>query len=378
MLSRPRPRRVSFGDSARASTSPVGSDQTSTLVGSNGQTGTSAEGSDQTSTSPAGGGQAATLVGSDGQTNTSAEDKDCAGNVSTQVSSSAEDKNFDASKTGKIPVEALLTPPLDKPAVKLGLVSPRIGYGLYAARNIKMNEVIFTERPFISALWNETGSTESSLLSTQWRSCRTALRNHPRVFAALFPTLAGKSGTPLISFAEARPIFNEEIGRYLSGGRFDECVVTEEEYNIYTRSAEFIPLPRKSALKKACHDFFKAYAFEDQKEATSHAGRVAFGNGRGQTTDAHIYLLGGMINHCCRPSPEHRYIHEEEFVGPNCECQIGRRPLTPFVKDNHLAVKATRDIAEGEELTWDYSKESLDFACICPRCENFLSRCRIL
>ncbi|KAK4649174.1 uncharacterized protein QC761_116640 [Podospora bellae-mahoneyi] len=54
--------------------------------------------------------------------------------------------------------------------------------------------------------------------------------------------------------------------------------------------------------------------------------------------------------------------------GPNCEWRIGPGQLAKFVLPHHIAVKATRDIKAGEELTWDYGKKKQGFSCRCATC----------
>ncbi|KAL2122424.1 hypothetical protein VTJ04DRAFT_2879 [Mycothermus thermophilus] len=82
---------------------------------------------------------------------------------------------FDAAKQARPPSHLLARPPADLPAVRLGLVSKSVGYGLFAARDFAAGEFIFHEAPLIIARYNERFSADADLMGGQAAACRAVL-----------------------------------------------------------------------------------------------------------------------------------------------------------------------------------------------------------
>lgn len=355
-----------------------------------------------------------------------------------QLRAPNEDEEFDAAKQAKLPAKFLRNAPKDAPAVHIGLVSPTVGYGLFAARDLAKDEFIFHEAPLMTALFNEKFSADASLMHSQHQAYKAALADGGQdVVALAFPMLAARNGFPPASWEDAEPIFSAEsaepdvagsakkfFGKNLVHGRFAGSTITQDEYETYAAGVKemLISKPTEEDRQKACLDFFKHYAFQvkrttpstraesfpqlkprpmapapamtpaiiqnhnrrnrNRSSQTSNPSSVSTAATATATapteankttnSDACIYLLGSLINHCCTPpSSSSAYVTRKRTEkGPNCEWRIGASGLAHFVEPKHICVQAKRDIKEGEQLTWDYGKREKGFVCECATCRD--------
>lgn len=329
----------------------------------------------------------------------------------------------------QLPAKFLRNAPKDAPAVRIGLVSPTVGYGLFAARDLAKDEFIFHEAPFMTALFNEKFSADASLMHSQHQAYKAALADGGQdVVTLAFPVLAARNGFPPASWEDAEPIFSAEsaepdvagsakkfLGKNLVHGRFAGSTITQDEYETYAAGVKemLIAKPTEEDRQKACLDFFKHYAFQVKRTPSIHAVELLAQRPAGPMTpamiqnrnrrnrnrssqasnpssvsatatataptetnktssDACIYLLGSLINHCCTPpASSSAYVTRKRTEkGPNCEWRIGASGLAHFVEPKHICVQAKRDIKEGEQLTWDYGKREKGFVCECATCRD--------
>ncbi|KAK3397492.1 hypothetical protein B0T20DRAFT_453588 [Sordaria brevicollis] len=304
-----------------------------------------------------------------------------------------------------LPAKFLRNAPKDAPAVRIGLVSPTVGYGLFAARDLSKDEFIFHEAPLMTALFNEKFSADASLMHSQHQAYKAALADGGQdVVTLAFPMLAARNGFPPASWEAAEPIFSAEsaepdvadsakkfLGKNLVHGRFAGSTITQDEYETYAAGVRemLIAKPTEEDRQRACLDFFKNYAFQVKRTMIpSTIPHLPAGPAGGPITptatatattitsktnsDACIYLLGSLINHCCTPpSSSSAYVTRKRTEkGPNCEWRIGASGLAHFVEPKHICVQAKRDIKEGEQLTWDYGKREKGFVCECATCRD--------
>ncbi|EGO52205.1 hypothetical protein NEUTE1DRAFT_125737 [Neurospora tetrasperma FGSC 2508] len=330
-----------------------------------------------------------------------------------------------------LPARFLRNAPKDAPAVRIGLVGAGVGYGLFAARDFTKDEFIFHEAPLMTALFNEKFSADASLMHSQYQAYKAALADGGQDIVTLaFPMLAARNGIPPASWEDAGPIFSAEstepdvtssrkkfFGRNLVHGRFAGSIITREEYETYVAgvSEMLIANPTEEDRQKACLDFFKHYAFQVKRttaippasdiphlpspsppvsptivttntlspitSSSTASASISTSTPPTPTTnsDACIYLLGSLINHCCTSpstSSSAYVMRKRTERGPNCEWRIGASGLAHFVKPKHICVQAKRDIKEGEQLTWDYGKKEKGFVCECATCRGtFMGYC---
>eukprot|EP00981_Chlorochromonas_danica_P005834 scaffold1193_cov159-Ochromonas_danica.AAC.12 len=94
--------------------------------------------------------------------------------------------------------------------------------------------------------------------------------------------------------------------------------------------------------------------------------------------------VGGMarfINHCCEPNAYARVISCTEDGGDDDEDDDGEvnhhKAKGGATTSKHIVIIAGRDIAEGEEITYDYKfpLEETKLACFCgaPRCSGSMN-----
>lgn len=307
-------------------------------------------------------------------------------------------------------------------------MSAGVGYGLFAARDLTKDEFIFHEAPLMTALFNEKFSADASLMHSQYQAYKAALADGGQdVVTLAFPLLAARNGFPPASWDEANPIFSAEsaepdvagsmkkfFGKNLVHGRFAGSTITQEEYETYVAGVRemLIAKPTEEDRQKACLDFFKHYAFQAKRTATvpatsniphlpssppppppvsvpilpttaaatttsnltpvSTTTTTPIAPSTKTNSDACIYLLGSLINHCCTPpQSSSAYVTRKRTErGPNCEWRIGASGLAHFVKPKHICVQAKKDIKEGEQLTWDYGKREKGFVCECATCRD--------
>ncbi|KAK3949368.1 hypothetical protein QBC32DRAFT_349279 [Pseudoneurospora amorphoporcata] len=273
----------------------------------------------------------------------------------------------------------------------------------------------------MTALFNEKFSADASLMHSQHQAYKAALADGGQdVVTLAFPLLAARNGFPPASWRDAEPIFSAEsaepdvtgsmkkfFGKNLVHGRFAGSTITKEEYETYVAGVRemLIARPTEEDRQKACLDFFKHYAFQVRRTATVPATSniphlpsppppvpvpispkttaattntltpvsiTATQPPAKTNSDACIYLLGSLINHCCthRQSSSANVTRKRVERGPNCEWRIGASGLAHFVKPKHICVQAKRDIKEGEQLTWDYGKREKGFVCECATCRD--------
>ncbi|KAK4103173.1 hypothetical protein N658DRAFT_422073, partial [Parathielavia hyrcaniae] len=283
--------------------------------------------------------------------------------------------------------------PLPLPAVRIGLVSPAVGYGLFAARDLAAGDFVFHEAPLMKARFNERFSADAALVAGQVAACRGVLFSGGVVAAVAFPALAARLGiepvgfeTAVRAFGVGTPAGREEEGRMGMGmnlvkgqGGFAGSSVTREEYEAYTSRFTVSAGAAEGGPREACLDFFKHYAFQ----VYGPGDPSGCGDGRGAssglvvaTREACVYLLGSLVNHCCTPEPSllgsNSAIKNESKTGPNCSWRIGPSGLAQFIKPRHICVQALRAIGEGEQLTWDYGKREKGFVCECHTCRDGL------
>lgn len=308
------------------------------------------------------------------------------------------------------PSKFLCRAPQDAPAVRVGFVSPAVGYGLFAARDFAQDEFIFHEAPLMTALFNEKFSADKALMQSQVSAYRSALAVDREATALTFPMLAAQFGIAPASYEQAADILASpsHLGRNLVHGQFAGSTITREQYDSYTAGIATNNQPSEADARSACLDFFKAYAFDVR--LGSRTGPAPFA--AATTHEACIYLLGSLINHCCtstsssssssyvpskHPKPKSKSTitltkttsntsssnksttatNTPDVIlpplpgpGPNCSWRIGSSGLAHFVKPRHICVQARRPIRAGEQLTWDYGKREKGFDCACETCRD--------
>ncbi|KAH6630820.1 hypothetical protein B0J18DRAFT_408013 [Chaetomium sp. MPI-SDFR-AT-0129] len=303
------------------------------------------------------------------------------------------------------PSHLLRAPPSPLPAVRLRLVSPAVGYGLFAARDLAADEFIFHEAPLLTALFNEKFAADRALVQSQAASYRAALAAHRDVVAAAYPGLAARAaGVVPGGYEEVMRVLREGggLGMNLVGGtvgkgegvgkQYAGAEVSREEYEAFVAGLK-VPSAgvTEADTREACLDFFKHYAFQVPASNSTTGGASGGGGGGGgagggaaggtsgnamvgaaSTGEACIYLLGSLINHCCTPPPATTTSKRKKNgeTGPNCTWRIGPSGLAHFVKPRHICVQARRAIREGEQLTWDYGKREKGFDCECETCRE--------
>ncbi|AEO65373.1 uncharacterized protein THITE_56443 [Thermothielavioides terrestris NRRL 8126] len=318
------------------------------------------------------------------------------------TSGSTPDEVFDASKHAKAPPRFYISAPQDAPAVRVGLVSPTIGYGLFAARDFAKDEFIFHEAPMMTALFNEKFAADQTLVQSQVAAYRAALASHPAT-AVAFPVPAARFGIAPPAFDRAAAVLaSGELGRNLAHGRFAGSTVTRDQYDAYVAGIKAVEKPSEADARDACLDFFKHYAFEvggrgagsgvaaaaaaassfSASASSSSSSSSCPASSASVTREACIYLLGSLINHCCTvPASSSGFLGSSgkrssssslsgTEQGPNCCWRIGPSGLAHFVKPRHICVQARRAIREGEQLTWDYGKREKGFVCECDTCRG--------
>lgn len=219
------------------------------------------------------------------------------------------------------PAKFLCRAPLDRPAVCIGFVSPAVGYGLFAARDIAKDEFIFHEAPLMTARFNEVFAADKTLMQGQVSAYRSALATHHAVTTLAFPALAAQFGIAPAPYDQVAPVFSSpaEMGQNLvpGQGQFAGCSVTREQYDAYTAPLKPAPFPPpEPAARAACLEFFKHYAFQVQPSLgvpASCSSSSSCTPGASTTTaatatttatrEACVYLLASLINHCCTPAP---------------------------------------------------------------------------
>ncbi len=247
----------------------------------------------------------------------------------------------------------------------IGFVDDKVGLGVFAVRPISKGEFIIHERPVIAAVFNEKDSDNTSDMKLQEEAVRDALSGTGSVRLAValaFPRLAADTGLPLVplEIAGAPPL--EAVGVMLAhGGLQPTPAAGIKEYLQYVSSIPVSEKPTRSRRRQVSRDFFKHYAFQVRPPKPAAKAPSL------EPSKACIYLLGSLINHCCSGNP-----------GPNCEFQIGPGGLAKFIENDAIAIRATRDIMVGEELTINYGKRRKGFDCQCESCAKLPTRGREL
>ena len=264
--------------------------------------------------------------------------------------------------------------------MRVGFVSPAVGYGLFAARDLAKDEFIFHEAPLMTARFNEVFAADQALMQSQVAAYRAALTAHHDVTAVAFPTLAARFGVPPVSYPSAAATLSSPaaMGKNLVPARSQlqlaPSTVTPEQYAAYTGPLQPAPNTSSPEARAACLDFFKHYAFQLPPPAasTTTAAPTTTTTTTAATTttrEACIYLLASLINHCCTPTTPTPSTTSTSATstghGPNCAWRIGPSGLAHFVRPRHICVQARRAIRAGEQLTWDYGKREKGFAWAC-------------
>ena len=264
--------------------------------------------------------------------------------------------------------------------MRVGFVSPAVGYGLFAARDLAKDEFIFHEAPLMTARFNEVFAADKTLTQSQVAAYRAALAAHHDVTAVAFPTLAARFGVPPVSYSSAAATLSSPaaMGQNLIPARSQQLAastVTPEQYAAYTGPLQPAPKTSSPEARAACLDFFKHYAFQLPPPPSAAAASTitttttntnTITSSTATTREACIYLLASLINHCCTPTTP----TSNENAGPNCTWRIGPSGLAHFVRPRHICVQARRAIRAGEQLTWDYGKREKGFACECEVCRE--------
>ncbi|KAK0718930.1 hypothetical protein B0T21DRAFT_58922 [Apiosordaria backusii] len=225
---------------------------------------------------------------------------------------SGQSGGFDASKTGKIPENALHNAPKDLPAVYLAFVDPDIGYGIFAARDFEAGEYIFHEAPVIGPtnFCQFRQINDKAHGPDQFREVMTLMQNKysSRFMQFAFPGVATEMGLLFPTYAQLQKStvlqnmgFQLKHGRLVSGPGQQ---VTEEEYKQHVLKLYDVVLARGGRTAdidkrvKICADFFRGYAFQDFKGVPNRDPKA--------TCKATIYILASLINHCCTPKQKLR------------------------------------------------------------------------
>ncbi|KAK0703618.1 hypothetical protein B0T26DRAFT_609514, partial [Lasiosphaeria miniovina] len=290
----------------------------------------------------------------------------------------ASEPPFDAAKSCRPPATAFRSPPSPIAAVRVGFVNATMGYGLFAARDIRQNEAILHEAPFMTAYFDERFPDDMTNTASQRGAYMESFHAHRSNLIAAFPRLAARHGYGPLDYAQADTCLSN-LTTHLRHGQCDPSTVTQAEYEAFTNTI----IPTKTVVGSdgnACREFFRDYAFKVQPKHSSTqaaAGAAASDQAGAFKQEACVYLLGSLINHRCRPFPnknkpasigvDAKYGGPQ---GPNCEWRIGPSALTRFAQEKHIVVDALRDIRKGEELTWDYHKKVLGFICQCDICQE--------
>ncbi len=266
--------------------------------------------------------------------------------------------------------------------MRVGFVSPAVGYGLFAARDLAKDEFIFHEAPLMTARFNEVFAADQALMQSQVAAYRAALTAHHDVTAVAFPTLAARFGVAPVDYTSATATLSSPaaMGQNLVPARSQlqlaPSTVTAEQYAAYTGPLQPAPNTSSPEARAACLDFFKHYAFQLPPPATSTTTAAPRTTATTTTTtrEACIYLLASLINHCCTPTTLTPSTSSTSTStargGPNCTWRIGPSGLAHFVRPRHICVQARRAIRAGEQLTWDYGKREKGFACACEVCRE--------
>ncbi|KAK4170133.1 hypothetical protein QBC43DRAFT_294996 [Cladorrhinum sp. PSN259] len=271
------------------------------------------------------------------------------------------EEGFDAAKQAKVPPAKHRAPPRNLPAVRVEIVDNEIGYGLFAARDIQAEEYIFHERPFLTAPFNQTRDLNNQ--NAQFNAINAISPVDNSLLRAAFPGPSACRDNAPFPYHEVKPFLDVQLGKNLVGGQLVASQITEDVYNAWIVQFRHELLSEQRRREIAAR-FFRDYAFLEQREGAK----------RQQTAAAHIYLLASLMNHRCMPAvdkvlgvaPTHDAANNP--IGPNCTFRIGRGGLCQFPANNQIVVEARRDIAEGEELTWDYGKKIRSFNCMCDIC----------
>lgn len=283
---------------------------------------------------------------------------------------------FDASKNAKIPVEKLQNPPEDRPAVTIEYINHIVGFGVFAARNFRKGEHIFHEAPIMVAPYSQVAPDRRELVYEQRKAYQKAREDHPDAVSVAFPQVAAAVGLQLPDLSLMREHFRKLMGAKLVHGRYETTALSAQAYLDYIKPFYESQDHSFDNEGDAVNQLFRNYAFNasnnrhgDLKSINPLADATA-------PSDGCIYLLGSLINHCCTPAGKDLFDSEKntnpitDGAGPNCNWRIGPSGLAKFVGDKHILVTAKRDIANGEQLTWDYGKKRLKFHCQCDTCNR--------
>ncbi|KAK4199568.1 hypothetical protein QBC40DRAFT_80387 [Triangularia verruculosa] len=222
---------------------------------------------------------------------------------------------FDASKSASVPKNAYYSPPKHEPAVYIDLVSPDVGYGVFAARDFEQGEFIFHEAPLIepadfceARAVNDSSHAERQFTGLSMKLGHTHSLEYMKMRFA-FPRLAAQLGRTLPTYDEVLLYhLHAGLGTNLVHGKFRSgpgCMLLREEYDKHIKHVQTEVVARGGGPKAsipdktiAAADFYRDYAFQDK--GVGRLGDPATADPRA-TRKATIYLLASLINHCCKP-----------------------------------------------------------------------------
>ncbi|KAK4189705.1 hypothetical protein QBC35DRAFT_379588 [Podospora australis] len=261
------------------------------------------------------------------------------------------------------------------------------GYGLIAARAFSKGELIFSEKPILKAQFSAIpGPHQTERARAQWAEFAqvAATEGKALTLAAAFPKLFLSLGFPVLCYENFLvQCVPELIGQKICNS--DQSFAgTNIEKKAYTRFINRLkwkkPLgtPTLDQQLRTINSFFRFYSF-----GGGPAGESASATNATQDREAYVYLLASLINHCCKGDSSMDATTGEPTTshpGPNCSFRIGPNQLVRFPADDEIVVQAERDIADGDELTWDYGKANSEFVCLCKTCTSKALKkvCRVL
>ncbi|CAK7211955.1 hypothetical protein SBRCBS47491_001299 [Sporothrix bragantina] len=246
---------------------------------------------------------------------------------------------------------------------------PALGFCVYAARPYRRGERLFEERTALEATHD---AHKEGVRNVYERYCQQSVERR-RALHGSFPHLAWANGVDAQEAADARTLVGSLLTATSKGLKIDNRLTAADHMRMrpdWGRPAEettghvsgIVSSPKPAIRAKAAlYGLFKkplppqdVLSAEDEAEKKARAetlewfSRYAFRlkpeasfNKPGGNYQAAVYLLTDLINHRC-----------SGFQNCRVSADVGT-----------IAVLALRDIAAGEEVTINYSKDVKDFQC---------------
>lgn len=232
------------------------------------------------------------------------------------------------------------------------------GYRLFAAQDFKKDEYIFVEQGHLmGAKFNPADPEDKDCLDTECDAFHAAMVQHPTVLGTTFPELAI---THYIA-DDNHTFMNEAL----------ETIFPKAEIRISGEDgAELREYMKQFHQKAAIHEFFREHAFCSPSDlvlpsplarptpatAASSTVRIALNDATRPTQKPqYIFSLLSLLSHCCPLFKTETGAETETETkpqdGPNCAWFLGNTHFAKFIGTEGLAIRATRNIKEGEELT---------------------------